>query len=217
SGSATVVSGPWAGPSGIDFDSKGSAFIGTNATVRRIDDSEISIASGLSCSSDFVVYFPSGSSRLFADWDPTTSLETPNSQFEVLTACFYYADVPISSTDRVYWSFLDVDDPASDPNLDPPIPVNDNTGSADGSPPFTEEPGFPLTVGPPGPDQYATVYGNYFGVTCSRVRFHPTDAPGDNFTVTARLKARPGEQVITSNVMTVWKRVHVELDSMGEV
>src|SRR5262249_28703908 len=65
-----------------------------------------------------------------------------------------------------------------------------------------------------GPFEFGTSYDSS---GCSKVRFHPTDAPGDNFRVTALMKTKIGDRSVVSKAMTVWKRLHVELDSMGQV
>src|SRR5206468_7835955 len=133
--------------------------------------------------------------KIYADYDPSTGTETPDSQFVVLTACLGDSSVPRASGDRVYWTWEDVDDPSTDPTIDPngaqvcgPGVPCDNLGDPDGSLEFTQEGTFTLTVGAPGPLQFGTAYGTVGSSICSKVRFHFTDAPGDNFKVTATLR-----------------------------
>jgi len=210
------------GPYGIDIDSKGNLFVGTDSAVRRATGTYATISS---CATDFPVSITGDSLKIFADYDPSLGTETPDSQFVVLTACLGDSSIPRASGDRVYWTWEDVDDPSGDTTIDPNGAAgadnlgvfdvtNPTTGARD---PFTAEPGFSLSVGSPGAYEWGTAYGTVGSSVCSKVRFHPSDAPGDNFKVTATLRTKIGDRPVVSKVMTVWKRVHVELDSMGEV
>jgi len=179
---------------GIDADSTGNIFIGSP------DFGIIKITTQLSaCQKDFVVTVTGDADKILADYDPVQSIETPNSQFTVLTACLGEATIPRSSANRVVWTYET--DPSGITNF----------GSFDGSAPFTAEPGYTLDLnGEQG-------RSSYDGSGCSKVRFHPTDSPGDNFRVTALAETLVGNASARSRIMTVWKRLHVELDSMGTV
>ncbi len=206
--SATSIASLGAGsnPSGIDLDSMGSFFVGTSSSVRRLD------FSSLSCMSQPSAMLTGDSDRIFADTDPTTTAaEDPNVQFVVLTGCLTDQLQPRS---EVAWDWEDVDDPATDVTLDSNgSDPNDNLGTFDGSPAFTQEGSYTLTVLPGGPFPYRTIFD---GNACSKIRFHTSDAPGDNFRVTA-LVGGVDIVPVKSKIMTVWKRLHVEVDSMGEV
>jgi hypothetical protein len=213
--SAEILATITGGPHGIDLDSRGNLFVGLPSDVRRVTAAGAIIAA---CDEFFSVSLSGDSAVVYADFDPSSSLETPNVQYVILTACLGNPSVPRGPNDRVCWLSEDVDDPATDPVLDPSGGA-DNLGGRDGAPEFTQEGSFTLTVGGPCPFpfQYATAYGMIGSNVCSKVRFRYTDAPGDNFWVHVALRTMFGNRLVTSNTMTVWKRAHVELDSMGEV
>ena len=213
--SSVLLSTTAAGPYGIDLDSKGNVFVATPSGVYRATGTNATI---VSCANDFPVSLAGDSAKVLADFDPIAGIETPNSQYVVLMACLGDPTIPRLASDRVYWTFEDVDDPSTSTDLDPNGTAgNDNIGDMDQSPPFTQESSFTLTVGGPGPFQYATTYGTVGANICSKIRFHPSDAPGDNFIVGATLRTKIGDRSVMSKTMTTWKRVHVTLDSMGEV
>ncbi len=197
-------------PFAVDIDAKGSLFIGTDSAVQRLTNFTVT-----ACAEDFGGTLTGDAAKVLADYDPKSGTETPDSQFVVLTACLSDPLVPRLSTDRVYWTMEDVDDPATDAELDPNGPAGgDNLGGFDGSAPFTQEGSYGLLVGSLGDLQYGTIYDS---AGCSKVQFHFSDAPGDNFQVKARLRTQLGDAIVKSRTMTVWKRAHVQLDSMGMV
>lgn len=196
---------------GLDVDSTGNIFIGdpSGGVYKLTGPGEPHVHA---CERDITLNLVGDVDKVLADYDPVSQAETPNVQFAVLSACLGDSSNHRTSTDRVVWTFEDVDDPASTTLIDPGGPAGgDNLGGFDGSPPFTAEPGY----------AHEFVSGehrtSYDASGCSRVRFHPSDAPGDNFRVTALAQTPLGSATRTSRIMTVWKRLHVEFDSMGEV
>ena len=206
---------PVAGPHGIDMDSKGNLFVGASSNIRRLTTAGSKITS---CANDFRVSFsslfppdPAVPTRIYADFDPTCC-DAPNVQFAQLKVCLSDTSIALGANDRVVWSWQDADDPSTDTTIDPNGNAGtDNYGWLDGSDSFTQEPGYPLVFQG---GQYQTEYD---ASRCSAVRFHPTDAPGDNFTVTALANTKLGSNSVTSDITTVWKTLFVEVDSMGTV
>jgi hypothetical protein len=85
-------------------------------------------------------------------------------------------------------------------------------------PEFLVEPDYAMST-PSGDPNAANfmVATDYDSDGCSKVQFHTSNSPGDNFQVKARLRTKVGAQATTSATMTVWRRLRVELDSMGEI
>ncbi len=172
--------------------------------------------------------FPEGM-KIYADWNPVTATQTPDSQFVVLrvvtspTTLFpngAAGDYPAV----VEWHFDDPDDP-TDSGLD----ANDNCDTCwdgvDSNYPWEQEGSWVLT-NVNGSPQTAVVSGE------SRVRFHYTDMPGDNYIVKVAAKIpgygtsansctwdgnNPGNGWIMAQtpILAVWKRLNVEVDSFG--
>jgi len=176
---STGAGEPW----GIDMDLRGNLFVGLPNAVQRVTGVSAIITA---CEEFFTVSVSGDSPRVFADFDPETGQDSPNLQYVTLTACLGDSSVPRGPNDRVCWISEDVDDPATDLVLDPNgISGGDNLGGPDDSAEFTQEGSFTLTPGGPCPFplQIATAYGVVGPSVCSKVRFHYTDAPGDNFKV----------------------------------
>jgi hypothetical protein len=119
---------------------------------------------------------------------------------------------PAASGTSIYWDSLDIDDPSSDAApVDPNGATgNDNRGNYGGAPGL-----------PDGDDGYldgenasgiATTTTNNAGIAF--VRFHVTSQPGDNFTVRASTSSS-FTSYQDSAAITVWRKLHVEVDSMG--
>lgn len=192
-------------PHGIDLDSKGNLFVGSNTAVQRVLGFR-----DTNCANDFQATLTGDSPKILASFDPTIPGESPNVQFVILTACLDDPSIPRQPTDQVLWSWEDVDDPATDVDLDTNGPAGGDNLSRPFLPPFTQEGTYTLQNGPP-------VSTAYDAAGCSKVRFHVSAAPGDNFQVMALLATQLGSRSVTSQIMTVWRRLHVELDSMGDV
>ena len=75
--SATLLSTTGSGgPYGIDLDSKGNLFVATDSVVRRATGTNATISS---CSTDFAVSLSGDLAKIYADYDPSTGTETPDS------------------------------------------------------------------------------------------------------------------------------------------
>jgi hypothetical protein len=183
--------------------------------------------------------FPEGT-KIYADYDPTQAMpaaETPDSQFVILRVRTSPGPgtLPTGDNGRLFpngaagdypavveWHFEDVLDPTrNDPNPAPP----DNGTNWDGwqANPWGQEGSYTLNTVTANP-QTAVINGE------SRVRFHYTDKPGDNYIIKVRAKI-PGYDKFPLNppwdspencwiqaetpILTVWKRLHVEVDSFG--
>jgi len=208
-GNATLVGPTRPFPMGVGLDSSGNIMVSTSDGIQRLSTAGAGVPS---CSKNFLVEVSGDSARAWADYDPVQDLVTPNAQFVVLEACLGEPTLPRDSTDYVAWTHTDVDDPATDSGLDPNGATgNDNMGVLDGVAPFTQEGTYTL-------HEVAGEYRSAYGPNgCSKVRFRPTDAPGDNFEITVNATTRVGSNVAKTEIMTVWKRLHMEVDSMGEV
>ncbi len=119
---------------------------------------------------------------------------------------------PAAAGTQVYWDSLDADDPSADAApVDPNGPNgNDNRGN------YGAAPGAPdgddgMLIGEDASGIAATA--TYTG-GIAFVRLHTTSQPGDNFTVRASLSST-FNSFDESAPVTVWRRLHVEVDSMG--
>jgi hypothetical protein len=169
--------------------------------------------------------FPEGT-KIYADWNGSTGTESPDSQFIVLRVVtnpltLFPNGAGGSYPAVVEWHFEDPRDPTN------PDPNALNQGSWDGwaANPWEQEGSYTLNTAGANP-QTAVINGE------SRVRFHYTDYPGDNYIIKVRAKI-PGFGTPTLNppwdnsgngwiqaespILTVWKRLHVEVDSFGAV
>jgi len=167
------------------------------------------------CLKDVAANLVQPENRVYADFDPAIGSPTPNVQYTVLTACLEDPNVPRNSQDGVDWGFADVDDASSDNSID----INgfaggDNHGGRDSSDWFVPEGNYASGAST---DPNYTATTAYDATGCSKVQFHTTDGPGDNFRVRVRLRTRNGEALDRSSVLTVWKRLDVETDSMGAI
>ncbi|HUT30345.1 MAG TPA: hypothetical protein VMX13_11190 [Sedimentisphaerales bacterium] len=121
---------------------------------------------------------------------------------------------PAAADIKVYFSWWDVDDPCSD---DPPLDDNDSNGPTGG-----DNNGSGASV-----PTYATTDAS--GV--AKATFTVSMQPGDNFKITASTcEAKLGEVdqtdvdgnslpecVIMTEMLTVWRKLHIERDSMEQV
>lgn len=119
---------------------------------------------------------------------------------------------PAAGGTSIYWDSLDIDDPSANTT-----PVDPNGASGDdnrGN--YGAAPG-----GPDGDDGF--LYGeNASGIATSTtfangiayVRLHVTSQPGDNFKVRASTVSTLASYD-ESAAITVWRKLHVEIDSMG--
>jgi hypothetical protein len=166
--------------------------------------------------------FPEGM-KIYADWNPVTATQTPDSQFVVLkvvtspTTLFpngAVGDYPAV----VEWHFDDPPDPTA-PGL------NGTNWDGRETDPWEQEGSYTLNTTGANP-QTAIISGE------SRVRFHYTDRPGDNYIIKVRAKipgyGTPGDPLIWDTIpngyiqtetpiLTIWKRLNVEVDSFGAV
>jgi len=202
-GSTILIASGLAAPYGLDINSKGRLFITDESFGVRYTKYQ----SG-ECSSDFAGSMSGDAATVTAH----SNVIDPNDQFVVLTACLSRNTIKTSGS-KVYWTFEDVDDPATDVEIDPNGPLGDDNLALPPPQPFRAVSStYPLTIGSQGPHQYGTPYD---AGKCSRIEFHYSDGPGDNFRVAAEVSTGIGTRTIKSKVMTVWRNVNIELDSMG--
>jgi hypothetical protein len=119
---------------------------------------------------------------------------------------------PAAAGTSIYWDSFDIDDPSSDAvPVDPNGATGDdnrgNYGAAPGAPDGDD--GFLHGEDASG---IATVTTNSYGL--AYVRFDVTMQPGDNFNLRASTSST-FTSFDESAVITVWRRLHVEIDSMG--
>jgi len=152
--------------------------------------------------SDFALVYPVNPLKIFPERETPTGVRKDA----------LYGVVKTLPGTAVYWDSFDIDDPSIDG-----APVDPNGASGDdnrGN--YGAAPG-----GPDGDDGsldgedgsgVATTISNASGFAF--VRFHVTSQPGDNF----RLRASDSADFADfdeSAEITVWRRLHVEIDSMG--
>ncbi len=153
----------------------------------------------------FAIVYPVNNLRVFPEKEVPTGPKVD----------YFYAVAKINPAvggTSIYWDSLDIDDPSSDTApVDPNGAAgNDNRGN------FGAAPG-----APDGDDGHldgenasgiatSTTYSNGIAV----VRFQVTMQPGDNFTVRASTSS-DFSTYEDSAPITVWRKLHVEIDSMG--
>lgn len=160
--------------------------------------------------------------KVFADFKWDTQTDTPDSQSMVLKVTLGPTTlIPATATARrIEWFVEDPDDPTFDPTIDPNFDAGlDNrnctptcelcckTGSATIAQ-FVEVPTYTL----------GGIFNNETKIVSgvSQVRVNLPPGAGDNVRVTARLVIPTfGRIEAVSPVITVWKKLHVERDSMG--
>lgn len=160
--------------------------------------------------------------KLYADWNGSTGTENPDSQFVVLrvvtnpTTLFPNGAVGTYPA-VVEWHSQDPADPTNSSGY-----ADDNSTNWDGWDPnhWEQEGSYTLSTATGNP-QTAVINGE------SRVRFHYTDHPGDNYIISVQATIpgygnpanNQGSSVISAAtpILTVWKRLHIEVDSFGAV
>ena len=116
---------------------------------------------------------------------------------------------------RVTWTVEDPDDPSPDLGVDPNDgsgPTgNDNVESLGSYAQWEQVATYALTGSATANSVQTDVVGGI-----SKVKFHPSCQPGDNYRFSASVTI-PVYGVIqgTSDVLTIWRKLHVERDSMG--
>lgn len=157
-----------------------------------------------------VTQFPT---KLYADFDRTTGLDTENVQFlDFEVRVTPVSLIPDADSDAlIEWSFEDPDDPSGNTAIDSSPAGNDNNGSLD-APSHWEQLGAYTLV-----DNLSTAT-TALRSGLSRVRFHLTDKPGDNFILRATLKKVPifDQLSVSSSIFTAWKKLHIETDRMSD-
>jgi hypothetical protein len=183
--------------------------------------------------------------RIFINQIPRTDtsvswedVKKKNQQFIELSATIEVAKGTLPADAQVVWQWSDPDDPSDTTMRDDAAAVidpndfdstgkrvanqdGDNHGECDfPTPGASKEPAFEqigpytLTAGPPGSRSCFTLVSG----GKSEVRFHCTDAGGDNFVLTATVRAAPNLKVTkgdATGIMTMWKRVDVEYRRMA--
>ena len=153
----------------------------------------------------FALVYPINGLRVFPDKEVPTGFKRD----------YIYAvakvDPGVAGT-SIYWDSTDIDDPSAnaapvDPNGSTGDDNRGNYGAAPGAPDGDD--GFLLGENASGVATTTTLAGGF-----AYVRFSVTSQPGDNFTVRASTSSgfSPFEE---SAPITVWRRLHVEIDSMG--
>lgn len=114
----------------------------------------------------------------------------------------------------VTWTAEDPDDPSPDPQVDPTDPTGstpDNVEPLGSYAQWEAVAGFALTGSASANSVQTAVVGNI-----SKVRFHPSCQPGDNYRFSASVTIPIyGALQGSSDIVTIWRKLHVERDSMG--
>lgn len=155
-----------------------------------------------------------------------------NQQYIELSATIDVAEGALPADAQVVWAWSDPDDPSDADMRDDAAAIidpndfhngartgqegDDNQGTCDypkpraGNEPAFEQLGpYTLTQGAAGTKSCFTLISG----GKSEVRFHCTDAGGDNFRLTATVRPAPGLEVTggaQTGIMTMWKRIDVE-------
>jgi hypothetical protein len=182
--------------------------------------------------------------RIFINQIPRVDTSTPwddvkkkNQQYIELCATIEVAQGVLPEDAQVVWQWTDPDDPSDTDMRDDAAAyvdpkdfnsagkrvahkASDNNGECDfPKPGASKEPAFEqigpysLTAGPAGSRSCFTLISG----GKSEVRFHCTDAGGDNFVLTATVRAASNLKVTggdATGIMTMWKRVDVEYRCM---
>ena len=119
---------------------------------------------------------------------------------------------PAAAGTSIYWDSRDIDDPSTDA-----APVDPNGLSGDDN-----RGNYGAAPGPPDGDDGKLEGENASGIAITTtnsggiafVGFHVTSQPGDNFTVRGSTSSTFAS-FDDSAAITVWRRLHVEIDSMG--
>lgn len=147
---------------------------------------------------------PGGGWRIFPDRQ-TLAQNEPNRRIVRVKA---QLTNPVQGV-RVYFRNYDVDDPSNDTTyIDPNGNAgDDNRGERDVNGNWTPQSAGTLSApyADTGPDGIASV------------EFTVTIQPGDNFVVAASTDPNFQNGIVQSGMLTVWRRLHVEVDSMGAV
>ena len=119
---------------------------------------------------------------------------------------------PAASGTTIYWDSIDIDDPSSDAApVDPNGATGDDNRGNYGAVPGTPDGDDGLLQGEDA-GGIATVTTNSIGIAYAL--FRVTTQPGDNFTL--RASTSPTFASFDESApVTVWRRLHVEIDSMG--
>lgn len=167
--------------------------------------------------------------RIFPDKDFPN--EDPNVIDRRLVRVTATLSQPIANV-PVYFRNFDLDDPATDTTIDP----NGNAGHDNNGTPNAGQLLFANGCGANGPSVFCPTDAN--GV--ATIEFRVTRQPGDNFAVAASIspiavngvtvngielndsggqpvttQTCPTQAICRSQMLTVWRRLHVEVDSMG--
>jgi hypothetical protein len=210
----------------LDLDRNGNLYTNSYDTVAQVAYINRSAFRDTACADDFRIVLSGDNPKIVADTN-ASGVETSNTQVAVLQAVFQphgggTGDSPVFPVGTVvHWSCVDVDDPADSPLVDP-VSTYDNAGGFDSSPVFTAEAGYgaggTVLDCRSGSSTTTNIILNG-AIPTTKVQFHPSDAPGDNFLVTISIQVPRATgtvtQIANSQVMTVWKRLRIEADSMG--
>jgi hypothetical protein len=187
--------------------------------------------SGYGCGYEVGYTSSDGRGRVFVNHRPRASASEPWADVRAKDVQYIEMIVQVQTTGslpagvEVEWTWEDPDDPsdasmhaAASRHIDPNgTRGNDNQGTCDYGPARgSRRPAFEAVSG-------FAMSGS--GSTCrtaissneSRVRLHLTNSGGDNFRVEARLVGGLGSSIVTSGVMTMWKRIDVEYHQMQQV
>jgi hypothetical protein len=151
--------------------------------------------------------------KVVADFAPGTT-DCTGANVITLKAKFSPSSLIPDTTPRqlVTWSVVDPDDPSDDPMVDPLGSAGDDNFQPLGTYNQWEAVGgFALTGALTAASVQTEVVG---GIT--EVKFHLSCQPGDNYKFVAQVTVPVyGAIQETSDTLTVWRKLHIESDSMG--
>jgi hypothetical protein len=223
-------------PYDITIDTNGDVYTTCRKTINGsvVNYLHLSSYRDTACANDIRVQLTGDNTKITSDVNPSGN-PTPHDQYTVLDVTFVphsggtsFGNPILPTGTLVTWSCVDADDPATDPGVDPVTP-NDNQGTWWPGPPsrigaFMQEGSYTSTGlvldCASGTTATSVVIVNGSQIPETKIQFHPSRAPGDNFVVTGRIDYQrptgPVSRSFTSRVMTVWRKVQVETDSMGQ-
>jgi hypothetical protein len=169
--------------------------------------------------------------KVYADYDPVLNIDSPGQQYlllevrtnpDTLIPNTMPASPPYPYAPKVTWTVEDPDDPSDDTQIDAnddptPNSPNDNVLTLGNYPMSYQWDDWDVYTMDEGINSNSATVHTKIVSGVSRVMLNFSGYPGDNFKVTVQV-AIPvyGTIEAVSQVITIWKKLYVELDSMGQ-
>jgi hypothetical protein len=165
--------------------------------------------------------------KVYADFDPVTSSDSPGVQYIILEARMnpdtlipntMPASPPYPYAPKVTWTVEDPDDPSDDTQIDANGATgNDNVLTLGNYPTTYQWDDYDVYTMDEGASSNSLTVHTKVISGVSRVILNMSGYPGDDFKVTAQVTIPVyGSIEAASPTITVWKKLYVELDSMGQ-